>query len=295
MGIFSLVEHISYTGEPKRFLDRISWAVPISGIMEKIVESLLASGSLTAILFLLLWTWFSKRLEKSIEDVYATKLETHKNELTKELETRKNELGKELETHKNNLTKETQGSITLLNDKLRKDTETELARLNAELQRVTAEQNVRFSHIFEKTSTAIATTHQTLTDLLLAVDHFVRFYGESNKTTNENLHNDVKQKWDTFYASFKYNKLYIRPSTVRKIQDFSDKLSALQSSTSYLRHLQGLGDTSQETLDRYSEEPKQLQAEIPRLLNELEDEFQEVLGVPMQKKIEELAKDAKSE
>src|SRR5579859_3328233 len=42
--------------------------------MDEIVRHLLPSGTLTAILFFLLWSWFSKRLETSIDHENEEKL-----------------------------------------------------------------------------------------------------------------------------------------------------------------------------------------------------------------------------
>src|SRR5581483_4970530 len=54
-------------------------------MMDEVVKHLLASSALTAILFFLLWTWFSKRLETSIEHEYRTKQEKAQKETQQEL------------------------------------------------------------------------------------------------------------------------------------------------------------------------------------------------------------------
>src|SRR4051794_13264251 len=126
--------------------------------MDEISKSLVASGSLTAILFLLLWLGFSKRFKLGIRSEIAKELGEHKTQLEQENQ-------KTLAEYKARLDQEYNQKFAQHLERSRKHAEGELARLNGEWERRTGESNLHFSKVFDKTVEAVSDIHRTLLDL----------------------------------------------------------------------------------------------------------------------------------
>jgi FtsZ-interacting cell division protein YlmF len=211
--------------------------------MDEIVKHLLASGTLTAVLFLLLWSWFSKRLETSIEHEYKTKQE-----------------------------------------EAQKETQKELARLNAELQRLTSEHTFRFSHVFQKTEEAIATIYKHLVD----IHELVRIYHLPTRTYSEAEMKDYRLRMSdavTAFQTYWYpHKIYLRKNIAKRIVDFTNVVSNLQISHEMSTMLEAEHPKNKKHLDDMVKQCFTLKQQSEELLSELEDEFQEVLGFPIDRK-----------
>jgi methyl-accepting chemotaxis protein len=225
--------------------------------MEEIIKSLLASGSLTAILFLILWFWFSERLKDAIR--------------------RENE--KELAEHKAKIDHEYNEKLAAYTAKLAHDKDLNLELFRNQLERKAAEQNFRFSRVFDKTAEILAETYKQLVDLNQTVVGFTLTVS-SESETKAALQKAYEQKADQLYAYLLPNKLYIPRDTSTKILDLARTInrSAMQYSIAVqtANALERTSETSGRLFNQFFESSDQ----IPKLMEALEIDFQRILGFP---------------
>ncbi len=207
-----------------------------------ILSSSAISGGLVAVVLFLSKEWIKNRLTMSIRHEYETKMEQLKSELN----------------HKS---------------------EKELAALRTELQIAANDKNFRFSKVFEKTETVIVGVYNKL--------FFVKWYASECNRPPTGTDKQVLEALDTWRTAFQAfvdyytpNKLYIPKATTKKIEDFVAKVSTLVFTTlSVDKAVES--KLSTQDLDAQIKNIERLNNEIPKLLTSLEDEFQKILGFPI--------------
>ncbi len=176
----------------------------------------------------------------------------------------KSEYDKELETHKANL---------------KRDYDVQIEKMKAEI----AEKQFRFSHIFEKTATAIADTHQHLIELHDTVYAQVILIEGTNDPERKKLIGLLGERWQTFDAFYKRNRIFIPKNTDKAIGVFTNSLINLQQQ--YSRFLMAeKAQINMQALERHEKAIEDLLNTIPKLRSALVDEFQQILGFPIEDK-----------
>lgn len=177
----------------------------------------------------------------------------------------KHEYDKELETHKADL---------------KRDYDVQIEKLKAEI----AEKNFRFSHTFERTADAIATTYAKLIAVKDAADGYTSLMEPTGQERQKRAEN-YSQLTQDFLTYFLPKKIYIPKETADKIRIFHNTMHAavlqynmaMAESRSQTRHPDSYGklfDNFFKTSDA-----------VPKLLGLLEDDFQKLLGFPIEKTV----------
>jgi hypothetical protein len=213
-----------------------------------IVSSGVVSVASSGALIWLSKSWISERIKGAIQHEYDQKLETHKAQLQS-----RNEI--------------------------------EIAKLRAELEIAAAERNTRFSRVFEKTAETIATTYRDLVALRNAVNRYLALLGfvqDADEVTRTFV--DIDAVRQDFAKNFDTNRIYVPKETALKIASFSEtlmkmthafhKMMALEKNETH-KHLVGATQFN---------DYMQLSEKVPELLTLLEDDFQKILGFPIEEK-----------
>lgn len=171
------------------------------------------------------------------------------------------EYEKQLETHKADL---------------KRDYDFQVERLKAEL----AQQNFRFSHVFENTAAAIETIYQKLVVLKQASDSYVAICAQYPKDSSYML---FHSKAMDFMEYFSKNKIYFPKPTATQIDIYFHILKEVTG------NYQVFPDPSKIKKDtvgiNFVNEIATKGNQLPTLLQLLEDDFQKILGFPMPENI----------
>jgi hypothetical protein len=211
--------------------------------------NILSSGvfatALTGALAFLGRNWISERIKTAIQHEYNEKLETHKAQL-------------------------------------RSQTDTEIVRLKAQLEVAAAERSFRYSHVVEKVADAIAATHKALVDLKNVIVAYTLFLEGQQDDKKRELTNAVEQTRTEFETLFQKNRLYIPRDTAEKIRALVQALSAYQRKYGYLVAAEKSGAKNLAVLEHVGDNVTKLMCDIQNLLTALEDDFQRLLGFPIE-------------
>jgi hypothetical protein len=211
------------------------------------IVTILSSGALSSVLVFLFRNWISERIKASIQHEYDQKLETHKAQL-------------------------------------RSQTETEIVRLKTQLEIAAAERTFRFSHVFERTAEAIATTYQKLLELEQAVQNYTQLLEPSDDPNRTELAKILRTKANEFSEYFRPNRIYIPKSTAEKIRIFSDAVHGLAFHFSMAMAVEKAQVRNPDLVEERHRTLEELRNKVPELLTSLEDDFQKVLGFPIEGK-----------
>ena len=211
-----------------------------------IISSGVFATALTGALAFLGRNWISERLKASIQHEYDQKLETHKAQL-------------------------------------KSQTEAEIIRLKAQLEIAAAERSFRFSHVFERTADTIAATHQKLLELQKAADDYTQQMPTPGQEKEQFLRL-FQEKSEAFQEYFPPKRLYLPKDTASKVRDFYQALqktdptcrSAVEMLFARSKHVTTVESALKGASERYQQ--------VRELLDLLEDDFQRVLGFPIEKK-----------
>jgi hypothetical protein len=176
---------------------------------------------------------------------------------------------KQLETHKS---------------KLSRDNELEIALFKHKLELAAAERNFRFSHVFEKTAEAIVNTYRHLGEMNESVKDYPESLGLVDETKTSGLRNISEEKCREFLNCFKRDRIFIPKTTAKRILDFTSKLSTVQRRQGWLDSFKRSPNANYEVVEEQSAKIGGQQHEIQELLTALQDEFQKILGFPMEDK-----------
>jgi hypothetical protein len=166
---------------------------------------------------------------------------------------------KELETHKADL---------------KRDYDVQIEKLKSEL----AEKNFRFSHVFEQTTKAISDTHHKLLEVHLAAQKYVELLRAENSNDRESDLAILQQRVNEFGDYYRRNKIFIPKITAKKIDQVFGNIISLARTFNISERVSRARVTNSHVLERYVQRLEDLREDVPKLLESLEDEFQQILG-----------------
>jgi hypothetical protein len=176
----------------------------------------------------------------------------------------KHEYDKELETHKSDL---------------KRDYDVQIEKLKAEL----AEKKFRFSHVFERTAETIATTYAKLVEMKNTVNAYTFFYEGLDESEKKEMISRLIVTRRDFVNYFEKNRIYIPKSTADKIVSFSETLHRMQLKYGNVMRLEQANVSSNVVME-HSAEYTNLFEQVPEFQRLLEDDFQKILGFPIEEK-----------
>jgi hypothetical protein len=214
--------------------------------MKDLILSVLSSAAVSVLLTgALIWlskTWIGERMKNAIKHEYDEKLETHKAQLKAE-------------------------------------SEVSVERLKSQLQIASAERNVRFSRIFERTAETVAATYEKLLAFHDAVADYTSIVEWQSMPSKEERRKVMADRRRDFLAYFRPNRLYLPKETANQIQDFSTKLHS--AAIDFMFGVEQGGDQRSQDPDRdtWIKVHQFISDEVPPLLELLEDDFRRILGL----------------
>jgi len=235
--------------------------------------TILSSNALLAALCSGLWFWYSTRLKASIEHEYLDKHEALKKDTEKEL-ARLNE----------DLRKQTERELAKLNADLSHQNEMAMASFKHSLELAAADKNLRSSHVFKDTADAIVKTYRSLVELRDLVNAYVSILGFSDEAKRKDAAKRLDDRWDEFETFFKMNKIFIPKNAAEQTRQFCLKLSEFRRKYGWLVKFEEAPNPRHEVWEKRSQEIDAMMYDIPKLLTALEDQFQEILGFPIDNK-----------
>src|SRR5438105_9018126 len=141
--------------------------------------------------------------------------------------------------------------------------------------RTSAERNIRYSHIFDKTAEVLASTYGMLVAVQAAGQTYSAYLG-SDQTVRAEAAKEFEGKRRTFFEFYEPNQIYIPKETRAKITEFVNTLSSLLLTTSMMN--QAVRAQSRTGFDFTSERAEKLFETIPQLRAALDDDLQKQLG-----------------
>lgn len=165
----------------------------------------------------------------------------------------KHEYDKDLEKHKADL---------------KRDYDVQIETMKAEF----AKNQFRFSHIFEKTADTIIKTYQLLVELREAVSINLGHAGNTDEKANKHREELFAKRMEVYRYLIKH-KIYLSKATSQKIDEFTKKLIEIQ--ITYEAHLRNRTPASNEKI---SDAMNSMFNVVPKLLEDLEADFQKTLG-----------------
>jgi hypothetical protein len=214
--------------------------------MKDLIFSVLSSAAVSAVLTgALIWlskTWIGERMKNAIKHEYDEKLETHKAQL-------------------------------------KAQSEVSVERLKSQLQIASAERNVRFSRIFERTAVTVAATYEKLLAFHDAIADYTSIVEWQSMPSKEERRKIMVDRRRDFLAYFRPNHLYLPKETAKQIQDFSAKLHS--AAIDFMFGVEQGGDLRSQDPDRdtWIKVHQFISDEVPPLLELLEDDFRRILGL----------------
>lgn len=181
-------------------------------------------------------------------------------------------LNKDLEKFKNQLQSE--------NDKAKLKFEKEIESYRADLNLVYSKQ----LQLYSKKSEVIEGLYHNLIDLhdimLEMTVSFRNITGKDEQTVQQEEFdrvNQAAQKGNDFFKFYSTNKIYFEKETCKLIEELQKKFKETHSDYSF-RHTFGL-PPSEMTYEMAKKAGDRVRDEIPKLMEKLEDDFRQTLGV----------------
>lgn len=161
----------------------------------------------------------------------------------------------------------------------------EMEQLRSHLQVKAIEHEIRFRSIHERQAQALADTYAKLYEVQRAVASYVKLFGYVGEPTADEKLKDISLAYEGFRASFFPQRVFFPKKIGDRIRELGNRLA--EATNEYTRAMRRMaGDTSSQHRDsaddyegRLSTALKIVQKDVPLLLEELEIEFQSLLGV----------------
>jgi hypothetical protein len=164
---------------------------------------------------------------------------------------------------------------------LKRDYDVQVEKLKAELAR----QHLRFSLVFERTEQIIADTYRKLLALKNASDDYTR-QKNPDSTKRESLKSIYWTRVEEFQTHYYPNKIYIPKDTMLQIEAFLKMSIAATLQFSLAIQDAALPNRTDESYGKVFDDFFTTSDQLPKLLGLLEDNFQTILGFPIQKQSE---------
>lgn len=216
----------------------------------------------TVVIFLAGWfvkKWLESKIKADVEHKYQKELTQFKSDL---------EASKEKE-------------IENLKSELNHKTQTAIASLTSQLNIIEAQNNVRFSRIFDKTATVIAELFNKILELKWTADEYTQLMEEEN-TDRKALWEKFRQQSIDFHNYYARNSIYLPTETSRKVTTVFGTMKRAVSNFKMALVVSKAEPPNQKTIDEMFEKFSDANDKIPDLLVVLHEDFQKLLGVAME-------------
>jgi len=211
-------------------------------VMEWLANSVLsgAIGGGTVALVIWLWkTWISEKIKGQIKHEYDEKNAELKFEYDKQVE--------------------------VLRAALNAQAAREIESLKNQFSLIAVERQIRFTRLHEKRAEAIADAYEQINEYMAALDAY---------TTKPETERVVKAQstMEKFRDSYRKNRIYFPMATVKKLDDLSETLLVVLTSTWFGLEIDGVKSVDRdEALNRAEKQSK-------NAMSELDDDFRMLLG-----------------
>jgi hypothetical protein len=146
------------------------------------------------------------------------------------------------------------------------------------LSRQTAQNNFRFSQVFNQTEKVIATTYAMLLELKDASEGIT----DADILKRDERFTAFLEKAQKFLKFYEPNKIYIPRATAKKIRSLFYTLQDAVRNWHVAMQMSSLPTTDAAQRKNYFEKYFATTKEIPDMLNQIEKDFQTILGFPME-------------
>ena len=165
------------------------------------------------------------------------------------------------------------------------DHQRDIKRLEAELSR----QHFTYSKVFVTTEETIASLYAKTLCLLDALEDYTRLLYENDKSKIMDQMKVLDAAISDFYAYYRPKKIYLRKGTHVLINDLGDTVISLLRTHNMGKQMRsfgehGLSESMQNSITRNDQKLEALELKVNPLLRKLEDDFQEILGFPIEVK-----------
>ena len=164
-------------------------------------------------------------------------------------------------------------------------TDKEIKRLEAELSR----QHFTYSRVFVTTEETISTLYAKTLCLLDALEDYTRLLYDNDPSKIKEQMKVLDVAISDFYAYYRPRKIYLRKGTHALINELGDTVISLLRTHNMGKQRrsfgeQGLSNSMLKSITRNDEKLEALEYKVSPLLRKLEDDFQEILGFPIEVK-----------
>jgi hypothetical protein len=178
-------------------------------------------------------------------------------------------------------------------DRLKSESARELLQLTKDLELKASERNIKLAQVFQTQADVVTTVYKQLLALQNATEN-LRGVAMVSEHPNKIELGDALGKANREFADYFFpNEIYLPKETANKIHKFALMLKRTlhdQYFASLLERHPSPNPASEpareESIRRRYESLDKMEMEIPELLNSLKDDFQNILGVPIQRKSE---------
>ena len=151
----------------------------------------------------------------------------------------------------------------------------ELARLRSKL----AQGEFRYSIVFKETADTIVKTYQKLLEVYEAAQNVTNDWSDEER--RKELGEALRLKASEFAVFFPPIEIYIPKKTRRKVTDFWHTLHTMVRRHGMLRQLSSGPSKNPATEEKMAKNVEGLQNQAAKLMVALQDDFQLILGFPM--------------
>jgi len=162
-----------------------------------VLAVIVGSGFVT----LALRTWLTEKIKGSIKRDYDKELETHKNDL-------KRAGDNELEKQK---------------AELKRHSDIEIEQLKSRLSLAAAQQQMKFSHLYEKRAEVIAKVYAALQNFVQAVTVYTAIFEPVGMPSKDLRLRDAVAAANKFVLLFSENRIFVPHATADKLHDLSEQ------------------------------------------------------------------------
>lgn len=167
-------------------------------------------------------------------------------------------------------------------DKLKSESDKELLQLTKDLELKASEQNIKLTTLFQKQADVIAEVYTKLLPVLDAAEDFTKLLDDSDKQKKMDGIYVFNQKAKAFFEYYTTNKIYLPRETRDQINTLVGTIGRVVGyhyRSESLSRMQPLTEAGQVALDQMIKKGMELQDNISPLLEKLENDLQQILGL----------------
>lgn len=165
--------------------------------------------------------------------------------------------------------------------KLQNAHDVEMEKLRNDLRLRSIEHEIRFRSIHERQAEALSGTYSRLYSLHRAVSSYVHFLDWSNGPSKEEKLKAVADTHEEFRSFFFPQKIFFPRSTGERVKSMADKCAEIANvfTRGQRREQMATRSPQQDDGDYWDKAYEMMKDEVPPLLEQLERDFQRLLGV----------------